>query len=109
MFYELKDPHPDRSRCAPAVDPARKGEGEEKPMSATASATQPAPAEKILSVNNIEVLYVAVDEKYSTTGILSDIQLTSKMIEYLKKIAKGKNIRTISLDSGTKSKTVIKV
>jgi branched-chain amino acid transport system ATP-binding protein len=45
-------------RLASLADPAHKGEGEEAPMSIAASAKQAVPAtEKILSVNNIEVLY----------------------------------------------------
>ena len=58
---------------------------------------------------NIKVPYIAIDEKYSSEGILGDMSLALRMIDYLKHIAKSKNILTISLEYGTKIKTVIKV
>ena len=58
--------------------------------------------------NNIKIVYMAIDEKHTMKGIFGDKLLTLKMIDYLKSIAKRKNILTISIDYGI-SKTVIKV
>ncbi len=53
------------------------------------------------SVDNIDLIHIAVDEKYSSTGIYADRLLVFQMINELKKIAlKIKGIKTITVKYG---------
>ena len=55
------------------------------------------------SLDNIDLIHIAVDEKYSSTGIYAEIFLVFQMINELKKIAlKIKEIKTITVKYGQK-------
>ena len=55
------------------------------------------------SLDNIDLVHIAVDEKYSSTGKYADKLLVLKMINELKKIVlKIKGIKTITVKYGQK-------
>ena len=55
------------------------------------------------SLDNIDLVHIAVDEKYSSTGKYADKLLVLQMINKLKKIAlKIKGIKTITVKYGQK-------
>ena len=53
------------------------------------------------SIQNIDLIHIAVDQKYSSTGIYADQLLVLKMINELKKIClQIKGINTITVKYG---------
>ena len=61
------------------------------------------------SLDNIDLVHIAVDEKYSSTGKYADKLLVLQMINKLKKIAlKIKGIKTITIKYGQKRVNHIK-